>query len=150
VVGAFGQPQQTRTAAASSSCQVDEIPATLAGGGTPIFRFIDLTDRPPPQPGRGMPKPPTTKPQPTGSKPPTDRQLRYLKALATRTGQTFTSSATSAQASREINRLTNTSGNGFTFAEHQPAATTEGRLNGAGCRDDEITGYGSNCRWNRS
>jgi alpha-ketoglutarate-dependent taurine dioxygenase len=40
-------------------------------------------------------------------KPPSPRQLDYLKALAQRTGQTFQWPKTSAQASREIRRLKN-------------------------------------------
>ena len=38
-------------------------------------------------------------------KPPSARQLNYLKALANRTGQTFTYPKTSRDASREIQRL---------------------------------------------
>ena len=38
-------------------------------------------------------------------KPPSARQLNYLKALAGRTGQTFTYPSTSSDASREIRRL---------------------------------------------
>ena len=38
-------------------------------------------------------------------KPPSARQLNYLKALANRTGQTFTYPRTSSDASREIQRL---------------------------------------------
>lgn len=38
-------------------------------------------------------------------KPPTGRQLAYLRALADRTGQTFTYPRTSIQASRQIQRL---------------------------------------------
>jgi len=38
-------------------------------------------------------------------KPPTRRQLSYLRALAHQTGQTFTYPKTSEQASREIRRL---------------------------------------------
>ena len=40
--------------------------------------------------------------------PPSPRQLNYLKALANRTGQTFTWPQTSSQASREIARLEGT------------------------------------------
>ena len=40
-------------------------------------------------------------------KPPTPKQLAYLRALASRTGQTFTYPRTSAQASRQIQRLKN-------------------------------------------
>ena len=38
-------------------------------------------------------------------KPPSARQLSYLKALANRTGQTFTYPTTGTDASREIQRL---------------------------------------------
>ena len=41
-------------------------------------------------------------------KPPTRRQLNYLKALAERTGQTFQWPHSTAAASREIHRLKNT------------------------------------------
>ena len=41
-------------------------------------------------------------------KPPSARQLSYLKALAERTGQTFRWPESSAAASREIRRLKNT------------------------------------------
>lgn len=40
--------------------------------------------------------------------PPSPRQLNYLKALAERTGQTFTWPQTRSQASREIARLKRT------------------------------------------
>ena len=38
-------------------------------------------------------------------KPPSQRQLNYLRALANRTGQTFTMPRTSTDASRQISRL---------------------------------------------
>ena len=41
-------------------------------------------------------------------KPPTPRQLNYLKALAERTGQTFQWPHSAAAASREIHRLKTT------------------------------------------
>lgn len=41
-------------------------------------------------------------------KPPTRRQLAYLRALAERTGQTFAYPRTSIQASHQIQRLQNT------------------------------------------
>ena len=40
-------------------------------------------------------------------KPPTPKQLAYLRALANRTGQTFTYPRTPAAASRQIQRLMN-------------------------------------------
>ena len=84
-------------------------------------------------------------------KPPSARQLNYLKALANRTGQTFTYPKTSRDASREIQRLK-------TVRAHQPhraRARAQGdrradRQRPPGrhpIRDSEITGYGSNARW---
>ena len=85
------------------------------------------------------------------SKPPTSNQLAYLGALAERTGQTFATPRTSRDASAQIRRL--------------KAAPAETRLEQRIERDEiadaigtgaqtsvrvtgnEITGYGSNCRW---
>ncbi len=85
------------------------------------------------------------------SKPPTPKQLAYLRALAQRTGQTFAIPRTTREASAEIRRL--------------KAAPAESQLErriehdeiadaiGTGSQDsvrvtrDEVTGYGSNCRW---
>ena len=43
--------------------------------------------------------------QPMSSKPPTAKQLAYLRALAERAGQTFATPRTSQDASAEIRRL---------------------------------------------
>ena len=85
------------------------------------------------------------------SKPPTPKQLAYLRALAERTGQTFAMPRTSQEASAEIRRL--------------KAAPAETRLDrriergeiadaiGTGALDSvrvtrsEVTGYGSSATW---
>ncbi len=85
------------------------------------------------------------------SKPPTRKQLACLRALAERTGQTFAMPRTNRNASVEIRRL--------------KAAPAESRLERKIERDEiadaiatgsqdrvrvtrnEVTGYGSNCRW---
>lgn len=46
-----------------------------------------------------------TTPQPNPQRKPTSKQLRYLRDLAEKTGQSFAYPTTSAQASREIDRL---------------------------------------------
>ena len=92
---------------------------------------------------------------PTNSLPPTPRQYAYLKALASRTGTTFVTPTTRAQASREINRLKAIKQTGFTFAELQ--AENDARelhgdellAYGTAVRDDEIQGYGSTATWSR-
>ena len=82
---------------------------------------------------------------------PTSRQLNYLRALANRTGQTFTYPTTVAEASREIERL----------EQAQPATRLDNRLidreiaDAIACgdadatrvRSSEVSGHGSNCRW---
>ena len=85
------------------------------------------------------------------SKPPTAKQLAYLRALAERTGQTFVTPRTSRDASAEIRRL--------------KASPAESRLErrierdeiddaiGTGAQDSvrvnrsEVTGYGSSATW---
>jgi hypothetical protein len=90
---------------------------------------------------------------PSSSLPPTPRQHAYLKALARRTGTTFVTPRSRAQASREITRLKAIADTGFTFAELQ--AEEEARelhgdpplSYGPAIRDDEIDGYGSTATW---
>jgi len=81
---------------------------------------------------------------------PTSRQLSYLKALAERTGQTFTYPQTSRQASAEINRLKHTrpSSHGELEIEREIAdAVTVGEQDATRVRDHEIDGYGSSATW---
>jgi hypothetical protein len=85
------------------------------------------------------------------SKPPTPKQLAYLRALAERTGQTFATPRTSREASAEIRRLR------AAPAESQLERRIEREeiadVIGTGAQDSvrvtrsEVTGYGSNCRW---
>jgi hypothetical protein len=81
---------------------------------------------------------------------PTQRQLRYLRQLAERSGTSFTPPATRRQASEQIKRLKQRSRSpGFErrqdrqavsqgLAEQQPASSV---------RDDEISGYGVSATW---
>ena len=82
---------------------------------------------------------------------PTSRQLNYLRALANRTGQTFTYPTTVAEASREIERL----------KQAQPATRLDNRLidreiaDAIACgdadatrvRSSEVSGHGSSATW---
>jgi hypothetical protein len=80
--------------------------------------------------------------------PPSFKQLRYLRTLATRAGQTFATPHTRAEASDEIRRLKSVRSAGFTFAElqaEQAAREVHGDL--AIVQAWEIAGHGSNCRW---
>ena len=89
--------------------------------------------------------------QPMSSKPPTPKQLAYLRALAGRTGQTFAMPRTSRDANAEIRRL-----------KAAPAETRLGRriehdeiaeAISTGAQDSvrvtrtEVSGYGSSATW---
>ena len=81
---------------------------------------------------------------------PTPRQLRYLRALAERTGQTFTYPHTFAEASREIDRLKQARPSSHAERrierrDRRPVAT--GPADAARVRDDEISGHGSSATW---
>jgi hypothetical protein len=85
------------------------------------------------------------------AKPPTRRQLAYLKVLADRAGQTFTYPITREEASLQINRL----------KRAEPSTRTERRVerkqiadaiatgphDSTRVRDDELVGYGSTATW---
>jgi hypothetical protein len=103
-------------------------------------------------PGSGMPAPHPRRhrmtPTHDDNPQPTRRQLAYLKALAARTGQTFTWPRTRAQASREIRRLRAIRGSGFTFGELQAEhADGEARHDAPAVRSEEIAGYGAPATW---
>jgi hypothetical protein len=82
---------------------------------------------------------------------PTAKQLAYLRALAIRTGQTFTRPASRSEASREIQRLSaaTPSDRGEQRREEREIrdALTRGAGTSAAVRDHEISGYGSSCEW---
>src|ERR1700733_14576765 len=85
-------------------------------------------------------------------KPPSPRQLNYLRALAHRTGQTFTYPKTSRAASREIQRLGPVPPPSRIELELERVdVAAEQAARGANCdvRVDlsEIEGYGSNATW---
>jgi hypothetical protein len=83
--------------------------------------------------------------------PPSQKQLVYLRDLAESRGQTFVVPRSSAEASAEIERLKGCRAQ--PRVERWLEATDRGRKaadHGAyapAFRDDEIEGYGSNCRW---
>jgi hypothetical protein len=87
-------------------------------------------------------------------KPPSARQLNYLKALAHRTGQTFIYPKTSGAASREIQRLKTVRPTGrieLEFERLDVAAEQAAREANCDVRVDlsEIEGYGSTATWSR-
>ena len=86
----------------------------------------------------------------TTDDPPTQKQQRYLRSLAQKTGTSFTPPATKAQASREIKRLKQLAASPRHEREGDRRAVSERLASGtsaARVREDEVEGYGSNCQW---
>jgi hypothetical protein len=87
-------------------------------------------------------------------KPPTARQLSYLKALANRTGQTFTYPKTGREASRAIQRLKTVRPTSRVELELERLdLAAEQAAREANCdvaiHRSEIEGYGSTATWSR-
>ena len=85
-------------------------------------------------------------------KPPTPRQLSYLRALADRTGLTFTYPRTSTDASREIARLKAVMPSSrVERAVERFDLVAENAAREANCdvaiRPAEIVGWGSHATW---
>lgn len=85
-------------------------------------------------------------------KPPSARQLNYLRALADRAGQTFTYPGTSADASREIARLKAVMPSSrVERAVERFDLVAENAAREANCdaaiRPAEIVGWGSHATW---
>ncbi len=94
--------------------------------------------------------PDPTKPVPASRRPPTEKQLRYLRNLAMARGESFAYPGSLMEASAEIERL----------KQRRPSSYTERRIerlevsrdmaargDAASVLDSEIVGYGSDCRW---
>jgi hypothetical protein len=119
-------------------------PAALAPDG----------DRLTPRPGRGLPGRMSTPTHPnTGQpKPPTARQLRYLRVLALERGVTFPQPRSRAEASSQIAAIramppdsrSDADGDLEDVVAEMQAANHH---DAAHVRDDEITGYGAHAHW---
>ena len=82
--------------------------------------------------------------------PPSFKQLRYLRTLANRAGQTFATPHTRGEASAEIRRLKSVRSAGFTFAEQQAQqAAREVHGDVAIVQAWEIAGHGSTATWSQ-
>jgi len=87
-------------------------------------------------------------------KPPSARQLNYLRALAIRTGQTFTYPKTGRDASRQIQRLRTVQPSSRIELEIERLdLAAEQAAREANCDVpvdlSEISGYGSNATWSQ-
>jgi hypothetical protein len=87
------------------------------------------------------------------SKPPTVKQLAYLRTLAERTGQTFATPRTSGDASAEIRRLK--AAPAETRVERRierneiANAIAAGPQDSARVTQSEVVGYGSSATWSQ-
>ena len=87
------------------------------------------------------------------SKPPTPKQLAYLRALAERTGQTFATPQTSRDASAEIRRLKTAPAD--SHVERRIERDEIADAIGIGAQDSvrvtrsEVAGYGSSATWSQ-
>ena len=79
---------------------------------------------------------------------PTQKQQRYLRSLAQRTGTSFTPPSTKAQASREIERLKQLAASPRYERRADREAVAKAQRGGdARVRPSEVTGYGSTATW---
>ena len=81
---------------------------------------------------------------------PSTKQLRYLRQLAEKRGETFTSPQTFAEADREIKRLLKRRPSSRVETRIDRKAVAEAFASAGGAarvRDDEVTGYGSSAAW---
>lgn len=94
---------------------------------------------------------------PTGPKP-TARQMRYLRDLANRLGQTFTYPTTRREAAAEIDRLKqlsrgrerNLDRDAARRERHATSRDLAENFGGATAfRADEVSGYGSSATWSQ-
>ena len=83
---------------------------------------------------------------------PSPRQLKYLKALAERTGQTFAWPTSSASASSEIRRLKNTGPSPElerAIGRLGDTQAIEAAQDAVEIQSVEILGHGSTCTWSQ-
>jgi hypothetical protein len=83
--------------------------------------------------------------------PATRKQLAYLRILAQRAGQTFTTPRTRFEASAEIRRLRAIRSTGFTFAEFEAERVARELNDDVTCsvKPFEVSGFGSSATWSR-
>jgi hypothetical protein len=84
------------------------------------------------------------------TKPPTTKQLRYLRTLAQRTGTSFSPPSTAREASRAIQALKTRPASSPVEVYLDVERTLEqrdGAHTGTAIGPGEITGYGSNAHW---
>jgi hypothetical protein len=81
---------------------------------------------------------------------PTQRQLRYLRGLAGKTGTTFAYPQTRRDASREIDRLRQLGDSPQTSRLEDPEMQCEQLHYATAVQAEELSGFGSSARWRSS
>lgn len=81
---------------------------------------------------------------------PTQRQLRYLKALAEQTGTSFAYPQSRGAAHREIDRLRSIKAKGHAPFQREPSITTDPLVYATAAHDSEVSGFGSSAHWRTS
>jgi hypothetical protein len=84
------------------------------------------------------------------ARPPSAKQMRYLRSLAAQRGESFAYPRTAAAASAEIERLKGRRRSSATerrVEREQVSRDMAARGGAASVRESEITGYGSSARW---
>ena len=83
-------------------------------------------------------------------RPPTSKQLRFLRSLALQRGESFAYPTTAGQASAEIERLESRPRGSHTerrIERQQLSREMAARGGAAAIRESEIVGYGSSAHW---
>ena len=83
-------------------------------------------------------------------RPPSDKQLRYLRSLAAQRGESFSYPHSAAEASAEIERLKSRRRGSYVerrIERVQVSRDMASRGDAASVREFEIVGYGSSARW---
>jgi hypothetical protein len=81
---------------------------------------------------------------------PTQRQLRYLRALAQQTGTTFTPPRSRGAAHREIDRLLAVKAKGHAPFQPELPIATDAAIYATAAHSSEVSGYGSSAHWHTS
>jgi hypothetical protein len=81
--------------------------------------------------------------------PPTPKQLRYVRALAARSGTTFTPPHSAGEASRAIDALKKRPASPAyeRRADQLSVARQRGTTDGTAIRPDEVHGWGAGAQW---
>lgn len=83
-------------------------------------------------------------------KPPSDKQMRYLRSLAAQRGESFAYPQTAAEASAEIERLKARPRGSYAerrIERRQISRDMAFRGGAAAVRESEVLGYGSSAHW---